>query len=68
MLLENSLSNSDMSQSSKSKNLGNSEASWRHKHGTSPYLSDSTLGLLSQRKDEVGNSTDMSSSEQQIGI
>lgn len=36
MLLANSLSNSDMSQSSKSKNLGNSEASWRDKHGNTP--------------------------------
>ncbi|XP_015076296.1 methyl-CpG-binding domain-containing protein 9 isoform X2 [Solanum pennellii] len=36
--------------------------------GTSPYLCDSALGLLSQREDEVcgGNSTDLLSSEHQL--
>ncbi|PHU02823.1 hypothetical protein BC332_28074 [Capsicum chinense] len=117
-LLENSLSNIDMSQASKSKKLGNGEAPRRDKHGrspasaeyqteqecpfkfeeikaqfiiqsslkelvkdigllgyngtpsfvpgTSPYLSDSALGLLSQREDEVGNCTDLFSSEEQL--
>ncbi|MCE3215197.1 hypothetical protein HAX54_001239 [Datura stramonium] len=117
-LQENSLSNIDVSQASKSKKLG-SEASRRDKHGnapasaenqtkqecpfkfeeiktqfitqrslkelvkeigligcngtpsfvpcTSPYLSDSSLGLVSQREDEVcaGNFTDLLSLEQE---
>ncbi|KAJ8569810.1 hypothetical protein K7X08_006387 [Anisodus acutangulus] len=119
MLQENSLSNIDVSQASKSKKLGSGEASRRDKHGnapasaenqtdqecqfkfeeikaqflsqgslkelvkdigligcngtasfvpgTSPYLSDSALELVSQRDNEVcaGNSTALLSSEQE---
>ncbi|PHT67826.1 hypothetical protein T459_27313 [Capsicum annuum] len=56
-LQKNSLSSIDMSQASKSKKLG-----------TSPYLSDSALGVLSQGDDRVGNFAHLMSSEQQLRI
>ncbi|CAN4123958.1 unnamed protein product [Withania somnifera] len=119
-LQENSFSNIDVSQASKSRKLDNGESSRRDNQGntpasvenqtkqecpfnfeeikaqfitqnslrelvkdigligcngtpsfvpcTSPYLSDSALGLLSQWEDEVcaGNSTDLLTSEQQL--
>ncbi|KAF3639138.1 hypothetical protein FXO37_24077 [Capsicum annuum] len=56
-LQKNSLSSIDMSQASKSKKLG-----------TSPYLSDSALGVLSQGDDRVGNFAHLMSSAQQLRI